>query len=83
MSDEGGGHKAYVTKDRLGSMLLKCYQHCGSELSLNLLMLRVLFSDNIVWVEGQSSRTTRRAAKSSSLERSSSNGSISICSTHL
>ena len=31
MSDEGAGHKAYVTKDRLGSMLLKCYQHCGSE----------------------------------------------------
>ena len=31
MSDEGGGHKAYVTKDRPGSMLLKCYQHCGSE----------------------------------------------------
>ena len=31
MSDERGGHKAYVTKDRPGSMLLKCYQHCGSE----------------------------------------------------
>ena len=32
MSDEGGGHKAFVTNDRPGSMLLKCYQHCGSEL---------------------------------------------------
>ena len=31
MSDEGGGHKAYVTKDRPGSMFLKYYQHCGSE----------------------------------------------------
>ena len=31
MSDEGGGHKAFVTNDRPGSMLLKCYQHCGSE----------------------------------------------------
>ena len=31
MSDEGGGHHAYVTNDRPGSMLLKCYQHCGSE----------------------------------------------------
>ena len=25
MCDEGGGHHAYVTKDRLSSMLLKCY----------------------------------------------------------
>ena len=31
MSYEGAGHKAYVTKDRPGSVLLKCYQHCGSE----------------------------------------------------
>ena len=31
MSDEGAGHKAYVLKDRAGSMLLKCYQHCGSK----------------------------------------------------
>ena len=30
MADEGGGH-AYVRNDRPGSMLLKCYQHCGSE----------------------------------------------------
>ena len=34
MSDEGGGHKAYVTNDRPGSMLLKCYQRCGSESSI-------------------------------------------------
>ena len=30
MSDEGAGHKSFVAKDRLGSMLLKCNQHCGS-----------------------------------------------------
>ena len=31
MSDEGGGHEAFVTNDRPGSKLLKCYQHIGSE----------------------------------------------------
>ena len=31
MSDEGAGHKSYVLKDRVGSKLLKCYQHCGSK----------------------------------------------------
>ena len=31
MADEGGGHHAYMTNDLPGSMLLKCYQHCGSE----------------------------------------------------
>ena len=31
MADEGGGHHAYVTNDLPDSMLLKCYQHCGSE----------------------------------------------------
>ena len=34
MSDEGARHKSYVTKDRPGLMLLKCYQHCGSELCI-------------------------------------------------
>ena len=31
MSDEGGGHKAFVMNDRAGSRLLKCHQHIGSE----------------------------------------------------
>ena len=39
MSDEGAGHKSYVTKDRLGSKLLKCYQHCGSESCMMLFAL--------------------------------------------
>ena len=82
MSDEGGGHKAYITKHRRGSMLLKCYQHCRSELSLYLLMLCVLFSNNVVWVGGQSSRTIRGPTNSSP-GTSSSNGSIGICGTHL
>ena len=83
MSDEGAGHKAYVTKDRLDSTLLKCYQHCGSKLSLYLLMPRVLFPNNVVRVGRQSSRMIRRLTKSSSLGRSSSNGSVGICCTHL
>ena len=39
MSDEGAGHKAYVTKERPKSMLLKCYQHCGSEWRLILYLI--------------------------------------------
>ena len=31
MADEGGGHHAYMTNDLPDSMLLKCYQHRGSE----------------------------------------------------
>ena len=31
MADEGGGHHAYMTNDRPDSLLLKCYQHLGSE----------------------------------------------------
>ena len=43
MADEGGGHHAYITNELPGSMLLKCYQHCGSEclFLLNLLILCV------------------------------------------
>ena len=46
MSDEGAGaagHKAYVLKDRPGSMLLKCYQHCGSKWLLLLLSCFMMF----------------------------------------
>ena len=32
MNDKGAGHKSFVVKERPGSMLLKCYQLCGSEL---------------------------------------------------
>ena len=35
MSNEGGGHEAFVTNDRPGSKLLKCYQHIGSEFKFN------------------------------------------------
>ena len=43
MSDEGGGHEAFVTNDRPGSKLLKCYQHIGSEFKFYFLDFYINF----------------------------------------
>ena len=86
MADEGGGHHAYVTNDLPDSMLLKCYQHCGSEWIyfeiVNIMCILVVNNILVGGGRGQRSRTTGKDTKSSSPGISSSNGSIGTCNTH-
>ena len=85
MADEGGGHHAYMTNDLPDSMLLKCYQHCGSEwIYFEIVNIMCILVVNNITVGGgmQRSRMTRKGTKSSSPGTFSSNDSIGICDTH-